>query len=161
MPRFSTGDTALLERRVASYLDDFPNDVVCPLQIWYEGLGAYGVPEPADTAAVTDVLERRDDWTPAGVVRYEKFGTQESYKRVQKREAAADNGFRQDKRIMVQHLFKVGGLYKAPDGRVYRVVLSEVYNLRCFEIVDGHMTGGMVKIHPTSDLAKSLVEVAG
>jgi hypothetical protein len=73
-----------------------------------------------------------------------------------RRSAMAD-----DKKIMVQHLFKVGGLYRAPDGRVYKVVLSEVYNLRCFEIVDGHMVGGMVKIHPTSELAGSLVEVAG
>jgi hypothetical protein len=64
-------------------------------------------------------------------------------------------------RIMVQHMFKVGGLYKAPDGKVYKVVLSEVYNLRCFEIVNGHMVGGMVKIHPTSELAKSLIAVAG
>ena len=62
-------------------------------------------------------------------------------------------------RIMVQHMFKVGGLYRAPDGRVFKVVLSEVYNLRCFEVKDGNLVGGMVKIHPTSDLAKSLVEV--
>ena len=61
--------------------------------------------------------------------------------------------------MMIQHLFKLGGLYKAPDGKVYKVVVSEVYNLRCFEIVGGNMVGGMVKIHPTSDLAKSLVEV--
>jgi hypothetical protein len=161
MPRFSTGDTALLERRIASYLDDFPSDVICPLQIWYEGLGAYGVPEPADTAAVTDVLERQAGWTRAGVIRYEKFGAQQSYARVREECAPADKPPRQDKRIMVQHLFKVGGLYRAPDGKIYKVVLSEVYNLRCFEIADGHMTGGMVKIHPTSELAKSLTEVAG
>jgi hypothetical protein len=160
MPRFSTGDTALLERRIASYLDDFPDDVICPLQIWYEALGGYGVPEPADTAAMTEVLERQDAWTGAGVVRYEKFGPQKSYKRVRRDASAAGQGQRRGK-IMVQHLFKVGGLYKAPDGRVYKVVLSEVYNLRCFEIEDGHMKGGMVKIHPTSDLAKSLVPVAG
>jgi hypothetical protein len=61
--------------------------------------------------------------------------------------------------MMVQHMFKLGGLYKAPDGKVYKVVVSEVYNLRCFEIVNGNMTGKMVKIHPASDLAKTLVEV--
>jgi hypothetical protein len=161
MPRFSTGDTALLERRIASYLDDFPNDVTCPLQIWYEALGAYGVPEPADTAAVTDVLDRQEGWTDAGIVRYEKFGAQKSYRRARNRETAPDRDPRRDKGIMVQHLFEVGGLYRAPDGKVYKVVLSEVYNLRCFEIADGHMTGGMVKIHPNSELAKSLVRVAG
>ncbi|MDR2132713.1 MAG: hypothetical protein LBP30_05120 [Clostridiales Family XIII bacterium] len=159
MPRFSTGDTALLERRIASHLDDFPNDLICPLQIWYEEFGGYGVPEPADIAAMAEVLERRDDWVCAGVVRYEKFGAQKSYKRV--RNDASPGACRRGERIMVQHMFKVGGLYKAPDGKVYKVVLSEVYNLRCFEIVDGHMTGGMVKIRPDSDLAKSLVEVAG
>ncbi|MDR1573155.1 MAG: hypothetical protein LBS24_02465 [Clostridiales Family XIII bacterium] len=158
MPRFSTGDTALLERRITSYLDAFPSDVICPLQIWYEAFGGYGVPEPADMTAMTEALDKREDWTDAGVVRYEKFGPQRSYKRAgSARSAASDGG----DRIMVQHLFKVGGLYKAPDGKVYKVVLSEVYNLRCFEIVDGHMVGGMVKIHPTSELAKSLTEVAG
>jgi len=62
-------------------------------------------------------------------------------------------------RIMVQHMFKLNGLYKAPDGRIFKIVLSEVYNLRCFEYVDGKLVGPMVKIHPTSDFAKSLVEV--
>lgn len=62
-------------------------------------------------------------------------------------------------KMMIQHMFKLGGLYKAPDGKVYKVVCSEVFNLRCFEIVGGNMVGGMIKIHPTSDLAKSLVEV--
>jgi hypothetical protein len=65
------------------------------------------------------------------------------------------------KQIMVQHLFKIQGNYKAPDGRVFRVVLSEVYNLRCFEVVNGNLVGPMVKIHPKSDFAKSLVEVTG
>jgi hypothetical protein len=62
-------------------------------------------------------------------------------------------------KMMVQHMFKLGGLYKTPEGKVLKVVCSEVYNLRCFEVVNGNMTGGMLKIHPTSDLAKSLVEV--
>lgn len=62
-------------------------------------------------------------------------------------------------KMMIQHMFRLGGLYKAPDGTVYKVVVSEVFNLRCFEIVDGNMVGPMVKIHPESDLAKQLVEV--
>ena len=61
--------------------------------------------------------------------------------------------------IMVQHLFKLNRLYKAPDGRIYKIVVSEVFNVRCFEIVDGHMVGSMIKFLPTSDFAKSLVEV--
>jgi len=60
--------------------------------------------------------------------------------------------------IMVQHLFKLNGLYRGPDDKVWKVVASEVYNLRCFEIADGKMTGPMVKIHPTSDYAKKMVE---
>jgi hypothetical protein len=62
-------------------------------------------------------------------------------------------------KMMIQHMFKLGSLYKTPDGKVLKVVCSEVYNLRCFEIVNGNMVGGMLKIHPASDLAKSLVEL--
>jgi len=60
---------------------------------------------------------------------------------------------------MIQHMFKKDGFYKAPDGKVYKIVVSEIWNLRAFEIQNGKMTGPMVKIHPESDLAKSLVEV--
>ena len=60
---------------------------------------------------------------------------------------------------MIQHMFKKDGFYKAPDGKLYKIVVSEVWNLRAFEIQNGKMTGPMVKIHPESDLAKSLVEV--
>ncbi len=62
-------------------------------------------------------------------------------------------------KIMVQHMFKLGSLYKAPDGKVYKVVLSEVFNIRVFEIVNGNMVGGMIRFLPESDFAKSLVEV--
>ena len=61
--------------------------------------------------------------------------------------------------MMVQHKYKINSLYRTPEGRVLKVVCSEVWNLRCFEIVDGNMTGPMLKIHPESDLAKSLVEI--
>lgn len=61
--------------------------------------------------------------------------------------------------MMIQHMFKLNGLYKTPDGKILKVVCSEVYNLRCFEVVNGNLVGRMIKIHPTSDLAKSLVEV--
>jgi hypothetical protein len=60
---------------------------------------------------------------------------------------------------MIHHMFKKDGFYKAPEGKVYKLVVCEVWNLRAFEVVDGRMTGPMVKIHPESDLAKSLVEV--
>jgi hypothetical protein len=57
-------------------------------------------------------------------------------------------------------MFEKDGLYKEPDGKVLKVVVSEVWNLRCFEIVDGHMTGPMIKIHPESERAKALVAVS-
>ncbi|MDR0906939.1 MAG: hypothetical protein LBN00_12355 [Oscillospiraceae bacterium] len=62
-------------------------------------------------------------------------------------------------KLMVQHKFKLNGLYKTPEGKILKVVLSEVYNLRCFESVDGKLVGPMIKIHPESDLANALVEV--
>jgi len=61
--------------------------------------------------------------------------------------------------MMVQHRFKKDGFYKEPDGKTLKVVVSEVWNLRCFEIKDGNMVGPMIKIHPESERAKSLVEV--
>ena len=62
-------------------------------------------------------------------------------------------------KMLVQHMFKKDCFYKTPDGKTLKIVTSEVWNLRAFEIVDGHMTGPMLKIHPESDLAKSLVEI--
>ena len=60
--------------------------------------------------------------------------------------------------IMIQHKFKKDGFYKAPDGKVFKIITSELWNLRCFEFADGRLIGPMVKIHPESDYAKSLVE---
>lgn len=60
---------------------------------------------------------------------------------------------------MIHHMFKPQGFYKTPDGKTLKVVVSEVWNLRCFEVVDGNLVGPMLKIHPESDLAKSLVAV--
>lgn len=62
--------------------------------------------------------------------------------------------------IMIHHKFKPNGFYKLPDGKVVKVVVSEVWNLRCFEIVDGNMVGPMLKIHPDSDIANAMVEVS-
>jgi len=62
-------------------------------------------------------------------------------------------------KIMVQHMFKKDGFYKEPDGKILKIVVTEVWNLRCFEVVDGKMIGSMIKIHPESDRAKALVEV--
>ena len=60
-------------------------------------------------------------------------------------------------KLLIQHMFKKDGLYKEPNGTILKVVVSEVWNLRCFEISDGKMIGPMIKIHPESERAKSLV----
>ncbi|MGI5971031.1 MAG: hypothetical protein ACOX7P_04825 [Oscillospiraceae bacterium] len=153
-------DGNALKSAMVKYLDEFPGDTICARQIWYEGLGGHGVPSPADMEAMHAVLDSLDGWKSAGDLRYEKFGVQYSYKR--KKENAfvnksASGG--KPNRIMVQHMFKLNGLYRAPDGRVLKVVVSEVFNIRCFEVVDGKMVGSMIKFHPESEFAKSLVEV--
>lgn len=148
-------DHKALAERVEVWLEEFAGDLICARQVWYEGLEGEGVPEAALVVALEDMIAALPDWKAVGEVRYEKYGMQYSFKREQteaRREDARE-------KVMVQHLFKVGGLYQAPDGKVYKIALSEVYNLRCFEVKDGHLTGPMVKIHPLSDLAKSLKEV--
>ena len=148
-------DPKTLAERVEVWLEEYPGELICARQLWYEGLEGEGVPEPSLVVALEDLIAALPEWKSVGEVRYEKYGMQYSFKREQsaaRRKAAEEP-------LMTQHLFKVNGRYQTPEGKVYQVVLSEVYNLRCFEIKDGHMTGPMVKIHPLSDLAKSLKEV--
>lgn len=148
-------DPKALAERVEVWLEEYPGDLICARQLWYEGLEGEGVPDPALVVRLEELIAALPDWKAVGNVRYEKYGAQYSFKREQseeRREAAREP-------LMVQHLFKVGGLYQAPDGTVYKIALAEVYNLRCFEFKDGRMVGPMVKIHPLSDLAKSLKEV--
>lgn len=148
-----TGRGEGLSSTVADWLVRFPGEVTCALQVWYESLGGMGTPDPFEIAAIEKVLESAEGWGPAGNVRYEKMGLQRSFRRRVPGNGGAPG------HVMVQHLFKLNSLQRAPDGRLLRVVVSEVYNLRCFEVIEGNMVGRMVKIHPTSDLARSLVEV--
>jgi hypothetical protein len=154
MPRFSTENAEALRSAVDSYLADYVGDTVSAVQIWYEGFGGFGRPEPWDTEAITAAVNASDGWEGIGNLRHEKFGVQPSWRRTSKYE---DNP---NEHIRVQHKFKLNTLYKAPDGRVMKTVLCEVYNLRLFEVKDGHLTGPMIKIHPRSELADSLVEAA-
>ncbi len=82
MARFSTNDTEQLQSAMGRYLDELPAGTVCALQVWYEGLGGYGVPNPADMDAMHAVLNSLDGWKPAGNLRYERYGVQYSFKRV-------------------------------------------------------------------------------
>ncbi|MDR0818808.1 MAG: hypothetical protein LBN43_04465 [Oscillospiraceae bacterium] len=154
MQRFDTGNTVGLETVVLQWLKKFPADIICPIQIWYEALGGYGAPLSEDLAAISAILDKHSDWKSTGETRYEKYGSQPTWVKPSGQvqpEAATDGKY------AVQHFFKVNSVYATPEGKKYKVVLSEVYNLRCFEVDDkGNMTGKMVKIHPTSELAKSL-----
>ncbi len=79
--KVSTGNSEELKGAMSSWLTEFPGDLICARQIWYEGLGGCGVPNPADMAAMEATLNGLGDWKNVGNVRYEKFGAQNSWKR--------------------------------------------------------------------------------
>ena len=80
--KISTGNAAELAAAMKKWLGEFPGDMICARQIWYEGLGGCGVPNPADMNAMEAVLNSLTDWKNVGNQRYEKFGAQNSWKRV-------------------------------------------------------------------------------
>ena len=152
MAKIDVSDPKALKAAVENYLVEFPGELICALQLWYEGLGGQGVPNAIEMAAIQDAIANVSGWAEVGGVRYEKFGVQKSYKFAGARTSALNEK-------MVQHFFKRDGLYKEPDGTVLKIITSELWNLRCFEVKDGRPTGAMIKIHPQSDRAKALVEV--
>jgi hypothetical protein len=154
MARFDTTDISALEQQVSSYLKELPGETVSLYQIWYEQLGGYGVPTPEDLARIEAAVAKLDGWESIGTAPDEKYGSVPKWRRAGGPASTHDA----KGNIRVQHKFKVGGVYRAPDGRQYKIALAEVYNLRCFEMKDGQLIGPMVKIHPESELADSLVE---
>ena len=82
MSTITTSNTGELLIAMRRYLDEFPGDTICALQLWYEGLGGCGVPTSKDMEAMNAVLNTLDNWKAIGNVRYEKFGVQYSYKKV-------------------------------------------------------------------------------
>ena len=78
--KVSTGNAQELKSAMTSWLKEFPGDLICARQIWYEGLGGCGVPNPADMEAMEAVLDSQSAWKNIGNTRYEKFGTQNSWK---------------------------------------------------------------------------------
>jgi hypothetical protein len=150
MSKFNTGNTVALQIAVNKYLSDLAGDIVFARKLWYEGLGGEGTASDDDVAAIEAAIAANSQWKPAGDLRDEKFGVQNSFKR--EGQLPYTN--------MIQHAYKLNGLYRTPEGKTLKIVCSEVFNLRCFEIVDGNMTGPMIKIHPDSDLARALTEVA-
>jgi hypothetical protein len=81
MGNIQTTNAQGLKTAMTKWLDEFPGDTICVLQIWYEGLGGCGVPSPSDMEAMEAVMNSLPDWKNVGSVRFEKFGTQNSYKR--------------------------------------------------------------------------------
>jgi len=67
--------------QVKQYLDAYPGDLVCAIQVWYEGLLGHGVMSPEQKSAMDEAIGSSAGWTDAGDVRYEKFGVQKSFKR--------------------------------------------------------------------------------
>ncbi len=82
MSKIASGNTAELEKAMKQYLDAFPGDTICALQVWYEGLEGCGVPNPMELDAMNAVLAGLAGWKAVGNVRYEKFGSQYSFKKV-------------------------------------------------------------------------------
>jgi hypothetical protein len=82
MSKVSTTNTEELLSAMTRYLGKFPGDTICVRQIWYEGLGGCGVPNQEEMDAVRAVMDGLENWKPVGNVRYEKYGTQYSFKRV-------------------------------------------------------------------------------
>ena len=81
MTRIDVSDPKALKAAVEKYLAEFPGDLICALQLWYEGLGGQGVPDASAMAAIQDAIVNAPGWTDVGSVRYEKYGAQRSYKR--------------------------------------------------------------------------------
>jgi hypothetical protein len=80
MAAVDTGNAGELKAAVEKYLSEFPGDLICARQLWYEGLGGQGAAKPYDVEAIESAIAAAG-WADAGVVRYEKFGGQQSYKR--------------------------------------------------------------------------------
>jgi len=66
---------------VKKYLDDFPGDLICARQIWYEGLGGQGVANAETVDAIEKAIDAAGGWKHIGTAHYEKFGNQNSWKR--------------------------------------------------------------------------------
>jgi len=82
LARFDVSDTKALTKAVEKYLDALAGKLICALQLWYEGLDGHGVPTPEEMLAIETALSKAPGWADAGIVRYEKFGAQKSYKRI-------------------------------------------------------------------------------
>ncbi|MDR0446987.1 MAG: hypothetical protein LBH17_08230 [Oscillospiraceae bacterium] len=72
---------AIDKSAVAKYLAEFPGELICARQIWYEGLGGHGTADIETVASIEAAIGGVPGWENVGEVRYEKFGAQNSWKR--------------------------------------------------------------------------------
>ena len=80
MAKIDVSDPMARKAAVEKYFREFPGDLICALQLWYEGLGGQGVPNAAAIAAIEDEIANTPGWSDVGNTRYEKYGVQRSYK---------------------------------------------------------------------------------
>ena len=81
MAKIDVSDPNALRAAVDKYFSEFPGDLICALQMWYQGLGGQGVPGAAEMAAIQDAIANTPGWSDVGNVRDERYGVQRSYKR--------------------------------------------------------------------------------
>ena len=81
MARIDVSDPKALKTAAEKYLSELPSDIVCALQVWYEGLGGQGVPSTAEMEAMHGAIAAAPGWSDIGNTRFEKFGMQQSFKR--------------------------------------------------------------------------------
>ena len=80
MGRCCVADANELRAAVDKYFAKFPGDLICGLQLWYEGLGGQGVPTPEEMTTIQNAIAKTPGWKDVGPVRFEKFGVQHSFK---------------------------------------------------------------------------------
>jgi len=78
--RMCIHNMAIDKAAVAKYLAEFPGDLICARQIWYEGLNGHGVADPETVLDIEAAIDAVSGWSNVGMVRYEKFGEQNSWK---------------------------------------------------------------------------------
>jgi len=81
MAKIDVSDPKALKTAAEKYLGELPSDLVCALQMWYEGLGGQGVPNAGEMEAMQNAIAAAPGWKDIGDTRYEKFGVQKSFKR--------------------------------------------------------------------------------
>ena len=62
MAKTNVLDPAALKTAVDKYFCEFPGDLICALQLWYEGLGGQGVPNAAEMTAVQNAIANLPGW---------------------------------------------------------------------------------------------------